>query len=42
MTQAIYYKLYNIFSKIWSNLLAGADEYCIRDYILDKGSIPRL
>ena len=32
MTQEFYYKLYNIFSKIWSNLLAGADDYCIRDY----------
>jgi len=37
MTQAFYYMLYNIFSKIWSNPLAGADDYCIRDYTVRKG-----
>jgi len=33
MTRTFYYMLYNIFSKIWSNPLAGADDYYIRDYI---------
>jgi hypothetical protein len=37
MTQAFYYSLYNIFSKIWSNPLAGADDYCIRDYTIRQG-----
>jgi len=34
---SIYCKLYIIFSKIWSNPLAGADDYCIRDYTVRQG-----
>jgi len=37
MTQTFYYRLYNIFIKIWSNPLAGADDYCIRDYTVEQG-----